>query len=227
MGRCLVVSSVVFVSWPAAAAETSEAPETSEYAAARTGFQLGVRVSTQVPYGTLGGGSSFSDVFGPRLHVAFDIGSKLNPHLFLGGYIGGSYGLEGGAFSSACSATDAYGDGVTCSAESLDGGLIAIVTLLPNAMVDPWLGVTAGYELQGLSYAGATGLFSGISPSALAGFDFRIRNGEHKGIMSIGPYGGATAQKYLTGAVGGSSFDASGEPFHAWIHFGLRLTFPG
>jgi hypothetical protein len=227
IGRSLPLSSLLFLtSRLAGAAEAREAPDISEYAPARTGFQLGIRVSTQVPSGSLGGGSSLSDLLGPRVHVAFDIGSKLNPYFFFGGYIGGSYGLEGGAFSAACGATDAYGNSVSCSAESLDGGFVAIVTFLPSAMVDPWMGLTAGYELQGLSYGGATGLFSGISPSALAGFDFRIRNGEHKGILSIGPYGGVTAQKYLTGSTGGSAVDTSGEPFHAWIHFGVRLTFP-
>jgi hypothetical protein len=224
--RSLPLFSLLFLSRLAGAAGSAETPETSEYAAARNGFQFGIRVSLQVPSGSLGSGSSLSDLFGPRVHVAFDIGSKLNPYFFFGGYIGGSYGLEGGAFSSACAATDAYGDGVSCSAESLDGGVVAIVTFLPNAMVDPWMGLTAGYELQALSYAGATGLFSGVSPSALAGFDFRIRNGEHKGILSIGPYGGVTAQKYLTGSAGGSAVDTSAEPFHAWIHFGVRLTFP-
>jgi hypothetical protein len=211
----------------AAAAETSDSDDPYAYAAAGTGFQLGIRTSVQVPKGSLGGGSSFADVLGPRVHMAFDIGSRLSPYFFLGGYVGFSYGLSAGdAFSAACSATDACGNPVSCTAESLDGGAVAIVTLRPNDLVDPWVGLTLGYELQGLDYAGATGLFSGISPSALGGIDFRIRNGDHKGILSVGPYGGVTFQRYLTGDIGGSSYDTNAEPFHAWIHFGVRVTFP-
>jgi hypothetical protein len=212
----------------ASAAETAEAPDAYEYAPARTGFQLGIRTSVQVPSGGLGGGASFSDLLGPRVHMAFDIGSRLNPYFFFGGYVGVSYGLSAGAaYGDTCSATDAYGDTVSCTAESLDGGAVAIVTFLPNAMVDPWMGLTVGYELQGMNYAGATGMFSGVSPSVLAGFDFRIRNGDHKGIMSVGPYGGVTVQRYLTGDAGGTTVDTSTEPFHTWIHLGVRVTFPG
>lgn len=207
-------------------AEEAEAPEADEYAPARAGFQLGLRVSTQIPTGSLGGSTSMSDVFGPRVHVAFDIGSKLDPHFFLGGYVGGSYGLEGEAFGSTCSGTDAYGNPVSCTAESLDGGVVGVVTFVPSGFVDPWIGLTAGYELQVLNYAGIAGLYSGLSPSALGGIDFRIRNSDHKSILSIGPYGGVTIQKYVTGSMGGSSFDASAAPFHSWIHFGVRLTLP-
>jgi hypothetical protein len=223
----LTLLSAFSLARPAAAGETSEPEDPYAYAPAGTGFQLGIRTSVQVPSGSLGGGSSFADVLGPRLHMAFDIGSRLSPYFFFGGYVGFSYALSAGdAFSAACSATDACGNPVSCTAESLDGGAVAIATLLPNDMVDPWVGLTLGYELQGLSYAGATGLFSGISPSALGGIDFRIRNGDHKGIMSVGPYGGVTLQRYLTGDIGSSSYDTSSEPFHAWIHLGVRVTFP-
>jgi hypothetical protein len=226
VARSLAFLGVFTFSIAAGAAETAESPAQEEYAPARTGFQLGLRLSTQVPSGSLGGGSSLSDLFGPRVHLAIDIGSKLNPYLFFGGYVGGSYGLEGGDFTTACSATDAYGDTVSCSAESVDAGVVAVVTLLPAGFVDPWLGLTAGYEVQVLSYGDATGLFSGVSPSALMGVDFRIRNGDKRAVMSVGPYGGVTLQKYLTGSIDGSAVDTSAEPFHAWIHVGVRLTFP-
>jgi hypothetical protein len=134
--------------------------------------------------------------------------------------------MPGNAFSSGCDAIGAYGSGASCTAESLDGGMVAIASFLPNDFIDPWLGVTVGYELQGVDIAGATGLFSGISPSALAGFDFRVRNREHKGILGVGPYVGVTLQRYLTADIGGKPVDTSSEPFHTWIHFGLRFTLP-
>jgi hypothetical protein len=161
------------------------------------------------------------------MHLAFDIGSRLDPHFFFGGYFGLSYGSEGADFSAACSATDAYGDGVSCTSESFDGGAVGIVSFLPNDFIDPWLGLTLGYEVQGLDYGGATGLFTGVSPSLLGGFDFRVRNGDHKGVLGIGPYGGVTAQRYLTGSLSGGAFDTSSEPFHTWFHFGVRVTLPG
>jgi hypothetical protein len=208
-----------------AAAGSAESPDTG-YAEAHTGFQFGMRVSAQVPEGSLGSAGTLSSLMGPRMHVAFDIGSKVNPYFFVGGYVGVSYGLQGSGFSSVCSGSDASGDGSSCNAESVDGGLIAIVTFAPNRLVDPWAGLSLGYEVQGLNYAGATGTLTGISPTGLAGIDFRLRNREHKSFMSIGPYGGITAQKYVTARFDGSSLEPAGEPIHAWVHFGFRITFP-
>jgi hypothetical protein len=221
----LSLVAIFFVA-PLRRARAAETDPSDDYAAARTGFQLGVRFSAQVPSGGLGGGASLSDVLGPRAHLAFDIGSKLNPYFFLGGYAGFSYGLQGNAFTAACGATDAYGNSPSCTAESVDGGIVAIVTFMPSDLVDPWVGLSLGYELQGFDYAGASGTFSGISPTVLAGADLRFRDRDHRGVASLGPYLGLTGQKYFTANAGGSSLDAGAEPIHAWIHFGLRLTFP-
>jgi hypothetical protein len=242
-----IISSVVVVSLSVLAAQAlaAESPEVAvvlasplprppsaeappDFAPARTGFQLGVRFSVQVPAGGFGGGSSFSDLLGPRGHAAFDIGSKLNPYFFFGGYLGVGFGTPGATYGDACNATDASGNSVSCTAESVDAGLVGIVTFLPSDFVDPWLGATLGYEVQGLEYGGATGLFTGVSPSLLGGVDFRLRNETtHTGLMSVGPYVGVTFQRYFTGAVNGSSTDTSDEPFHMWLHFGVRATFPG
>src|ERR1700722_3604618 len=152
----LVVLALLLAT-PVARAAEEGAPEIP-YAEARTGFQVGVRVSAQVPAGSFVSGTSLGSVLGPRLHMAFDLGSKLNPYFFIGGYLGVSYGVEGSTFSSACSAADESGAGVTCNAESADGGLVAIVTFAPDRLVDPWMGLTLGYEVQGFNYAGVPGL---------------------------------------------------------------------
>jgi hypothetical protein len=211
-----------------ASAQGPESVPPEEYAPAHTGFQVGFRWSAQLPAGSLGRGANLSDLLGPRMHLAVDIGSKVNPHVFVGGYVGGSYGLQGGTFSTACSNAGTYdnGSGSSCSTESLDGGAILILTFAPSGLVDPWMSVAMGYEVQGLNYVGVSGTFSGLSPSALAGIDFRLRTQEHKSFMSLGPYAGITAQKYLTASLGGSTMDAGSEPIHAWVHFGLRFTFP-
>jgi len=222
----LTLSGLSLLSSRHAFAQMAEAPPDRTYADARTGFQAGIRLSAQIPAGNLEPGVTLASLLGPRVHLAFDLGSKVSPYFFVGGYIGMSYGLEGSSFSEICGATDSYGDGASCQAESADGGLVLIATLAPSRLVDPWVGVTVGYEVQGLNYAGASGLLTGVSPTLLTGVDFRIRNREHKGLLSVGPYVGLTAQKYLTASLDGMSIDPSGGPFHAWLHFGLRLTFP-
>jgi hypothetical protein len=65
-----------------------------------------------------------------------------------------------------------------------------------------------------------------VSPTLILGVDFRLRNREHKGVVSVGPYFGLTEQKYVTGSLGGVSLETSAEPLHTWFHFGLRVTFP-
>jgi hypothetical protein len=222
----LTSGAQLFLAAQLAHADPAEAPPESTYAEARRGFQVGVRMSAQIPSGSLENGVRFASLLGPRIHVAFDLGSKVSPYFFVGGYLGMSYGLEGSSFSDLCGASDGSGNSPTCQAESADGGLVLIATLAPARLMDPWIGITVGYEVQGLNFAGMTGVLTGVSPTALTGVDFRLRNREHRSFMSLGPYVGVTAQKYLSAKLDGSAIGASSEPIHTWFHLGIRITFP-
>jgi hypothetical protein len=198
------------------------------------GFQLDTRVSVQAPSGSISEATGLSSLLGARTYWAFDLGWKVNDWLFLGGYVGVSMGGAGGAVSQACQAAsdalaqsgDYTSNGSACLALSADIGGIAIASLNPSGFVNPWVGVGLGYEHQTYMFAGANGDFDGPElPVLLAGVEFRTRTTDGRSLLGIGPYLGATFQKYSDGQVaafeGASALSAS---THTWIHVGARMT---
>ena len=203
------------------------------WAPVRVGFQLDTRVSVQAPAGSFANGTSLSSILGARAYWAFDLGWKVNEWLFLGGYLGGSMGGEGGSVSQACqAATQALQDQTdensssACLTLGIDVGAIAIASLNPAGAVDPWVGLGLGYEHQTYAYVGVRGEFDGLEvPLLLGGVEFRARNANRESRFGIGPYLGATVQKYSNGSVASFEGSSSVSPgTHTWIHIGVRMT---
>ena len=76
-------------------AEEQKNAHKGEVPAARTGFQIALRTGVAVPLGEVDKGDSMSDTFTPQVPIIADIGVKLIPELFLGGYVGISVGGVG------------------------------------------------------------------------------------------------------------------------------------
>jgi hypothetical protein len=72
---------------------------------ARTGFQLALRTGYMVPFGQATGapGDTMGNTFSGQVPLIVDIGGKLTPNVFLGGYLG--LGFGGTAESSAQQST--------------------------------------------------------------------------------------------------------------------------
>jgi len=73
---------------------------------ARTGFQIALRTGVAVPLGKIDEGSKMSDTFTPQVPIIADIGVKVIPELFLGGYIGIAVGGVGDTIKTACDAVN-------------------------------------------------------------------------------------------------------------------------
>ena len=72
----------LFVAQPAHADE----PETS-----RSAVEIGARAGVALPVGSSANGVSLGDAVAAQVPIQVDLGVRLNPHFFLGGY--GSYGF--------------------------------------------------------------------------------------------------------------------------------------
>jgi hypothetical protein len=212
---------------------TTREGSTPVWGPARVGFQIDTRVSVQAPAGSLANGTSLSSILGVRAYWAFDLGWKVNEWLFVGGFLGASMGGEGSAVSQACQAAseslqDETGDtsSSACLTLGVDLGAVAIASLNPTGSIDPWVGLGLGYEHQTFAYAGVKGQFDGVElPMLLTGVEWRTRAVNGTSLLGIGPYLGATVEKYSSGSV--ATFEgstAAGPATHTWIHIGLRMT---
>ena len=59
---------------------------------ARVGFQLGVRTGYSLAMGETVDGEDMSDVYSGQVPIFLDIGGKVIPNLFIGGYFGLGFG---------------------------------------------------------------------------------------------------------------------------------------
>lgn len=195
---------------------------------ARTGFQLALRTGASIPLGDAEKNTSSSDVFGVQVPLVVDIGAKIIPNLFVGGYLGLAFGGAGGRASSLCDQAQ-----VDCAGVSFRFGVEAQYHILPDAKLNPWIGYGIGYEIAGFSGEKngnkLTVGYGGIEFAHLmAGLDFRVTRA-----FVIGPFADFALGKYSVGTAefvtGGVSRKTSGDlantALHEWLTLGVKVTF--
>jgi hypothetical protein len=193
-----------------------------------TGFQLSLRTGVAVPLGEVDKGDSISDTFTPQVPIIADIGVKVIPQLFLGGYVGISAGGVGDVIKKACDRV-----GVDCLAVGFRIGIEGQLHIAPDARWNPWVGYGIGYEI-----AGASGSKAGNKLSAalggvefahfMGGVDYRISR-----VVGIGPYADFALGQYsiasLEATSGGSTTKTDGDikdkSLHEWLLIGVKITF--
>jgi len=195
---------------------------------ARTGFQMDVRTGYSVPMGKLASadqaaavpGTKLSDMVSGQVPFIVDIGGKIIPELFLGGYLGLAFGGAGGAVKRACDL-----DGESCVAVGVHLGIELQYQIRPAAFVDPWIGYGLGIESLALSFArgGTTESvgFSGFEFARLmAGVDFRITR-----VFGVGPFIDLSLAQYTSEKVGSQSATLDNTATHEWLTLGARFVF--
>ena len=140
----------------------------------RVGFQMDIRTGYSLPMGTAAETLAMSDVVSGQVPLIVDIGAKLMPQLFIGGYLGFGFGGAGGRGKTNCDA-----NGFDCTAMDLHIGIEAQYHILPAGAVNPWIGYGLGWESLSMSTsAGGVTRSSSVSGFEFArlmgGVDFRV-----------------------------------------------------
>lgn len=214
--------------------EPAPAPTAAKRAPqARAGFQMDIRTGVRVPVGNATGepGDSLGARYGLQVPLVVGLGVKLSPHIYLGGYIGPSFGKEG---SDPRTDRLCRRSGSDCSTRSFDLGAQLAYSFAPSARWNPWVSYGLGYEsssqsltLTSSSDANAnhaeTSSSEGITFAKLGfGLDYRSK-------LGVGPYVEAAVGQFLqsnTGVMVASdwSHDIEDTAVHAWLTLGLRLV---
>lgn len=137
---------------------------------ARTGFQADFRTGFSFATGKIEGVYGVADVTNAVLFqvpLLVDIGSKVSPEVFIGGYSGFSFG--GGTCATEC-ASSAFHLGAEVQYH-----------ILPNSFVNPWVGYGLGLEL--LVIAPVQGYQGFEFARFMGGADFRLSR-----VFGVGPF---------------------------------------
>lgn len=195
---------------------------------ARTGFQIAIRTGASVPLGEVDKGEKLSDFLGVQVPVIADIGAKVIPNLFVGGYVGFHAGATGDTLQKACDAAN-----VDCLAVGFRIGVQAQLHFIPDGKVNPWIGYGIGYEIAGVSGTKGndklTAALGGVEfGHFMAGLDFRLSR-----VVGIGPfadfalgqYSIASIETTRSGVTTKRDGDIAETSLHEWLTLGVKLTF--
>jgi hypothetical protein len=175
---------------------------------------LGARYAWQVPLG-------------------LDIGAKVTPNVFIGGYLVYAFGAEGSdaLVEALCDDNDEdLENDVSCGASSLRLGLEVQYHFTPGEKMNGWVGYGAGFESasqyikdQQQGYA-ETSRLSGYTYGQLSGgLDFRSK------VFGAGPYAELAIGRYTkasteVNAEETASGDIADPAWHAWLSLGIRMV---
>lgn len=202
--------SVVIVSGRAVA---QEAPP------ARRGFEMALRTGYSIPFGSASQGQKMSDFATGQVPLIVDVGGKVLPELFIGGYVGLAFGGEAGAAKQAC---DSNGGGCVNVAVTLV--IEAQYHILPAGKVNPWLGYGIGIESIAGSAGNNGGDTSGFTGWQYArfsgGVDFRLNR-----VFGVGPFVDLALGDYSKADFNSTHLDIAQTTMHEWLTIGARFVF--
>ncbi len=198
---------------------TTGAAFAQEVPPARVGFQMDIRTGYSIPMGSVDKGDKTSDFFGGQVPIIVDIGGKVIPELFVGGYFGLGFGNTSGALKQACDDNNA-----SCLAIGLHIGVEAQYHILPHASANPWIGYGLGLEslafqvTQGNTTQSAS--FSGFEYARFSGgVDFRVSRA-----FGVGPFVDFSMGQFGSVHSGDTTQDITDKAAHQWLTLGARFV---
>jgi hypothetical protein len=200
---------------------------------ARVGFQMALRTGYSQPLGglrdrepneTATNSLAMSDFVSGQVPLIVDIGGKVIPELFVGGYLGLGFGGPAGLQADECSRLNAG-----CVAVAFRLGIEAQYHIQPGDPVNPWLGYGIGLESLGVG-----GTVNGQSQSIsfgglefahfMGGVDFRLSR-----VVGLGPFLDFSMGEYTTNSIrqgnAQASMDLTQTKMHEWLTLGIRVVF--
>jgi len=230
---CLLALPLLLAAGTASAQEPP--PPAASAPAARVGFQMALRTGYMLPLGTVHGDAptpgfgpadiGMSESFSGQVPIFVEIGGKVGPAVFVGGYFGLAFGGPGSLYDLACRQ-----GGTTCVAVGVRFGAEVQYHILPAQLANPWIGYGIGFESIALGESrngqSTTSSLSGFELAHLmGGIDFRLSR-----VFGLGPYVDFSVGQYARSHVelsGGFSRDADVQNTrtHEWLALGVRGTF--
>jgi len=211
----------------AAASSVASAGAARAADASPTGIELGLRSGYAIPFGntfsaTKGGSPpSITDAINGAIPFWFDVGYRFNPNMYVGGYVQYAIGFINNGDRFGCSMS-----GVSCSLNIVMFGADFHYHVMPDGVLDPWVGVGVGYEIFTLS-ASSQVMSSSVGGNGIqffnvqAGADYKVMPN-----LGIGPF-----VMFGLGQYSSCSLSVPSRPpgcsvqetaLHEWLTFGLR-----
>lgn len=189
----------------------------------RVGFQMALRSGFAAPLGSAAEDRKMSDITTGQVPLFVEIGGKLTPNLFLGGYLGIAFGGANGVAEDVCELAD------TCISVGTRAGGEIQYHFLPRELTNPWIGYGIGFESLVVAWElndedGSVG-YSGVEYARLsAGVDFRLSR-----VFGLGPFVDFSVGEYLRYHLEGPGPDRDGSvdegAAHTWLTLGVRGVF--
>lgn len=194
-----------------------------------SGFEAGARLGYGIPMGKIADeeDSDFKDWTSGQIPLWVDLGYRINPNIFVGGYLSYGFASVGDGLDEVCDQ-----DGIDCSASSMRLGAQLQYHFMPAESTDAWAGLGIGWENSSLS-AEAMGQEITISTSGFefamlqGGVDFRVHDA-----VALGPFVGFTMAQFSSADCDGPAGACDGFPdeiehkaFHQWLFLGVRGSF--
>jgi hypothetical protein len=222
---------------PQSAGGTAPPPRVSFQMALRTGYAVpmgdargaepcrGMSPGACPPPGGPANDVAMSDLFSGQVPIFVEVGGKVIPALFVGGFLGLGFGGAAGQVGESCKQ-----DRSDCTTVGVRFGAEVQYHVLPAEMANPWIGYGFGFEsiALALSRGGQTST-SGLSGLEFAhlmgGIDFRLSR-----VFGIGPFvdfslGQYSKYRFETPYFGTQEGDIQATKMHQWLAFGARSTF--
>jgi hypothetical protein len=178
----------------------------------RTGFQMDIRTGYSVPMGNLQKDVKMSDWVSGQVPFLLDIGGKIIPELFLGGYFGFGVGGAGGPLKETCP---------NCTSVRLHFGAEVQYHILPAGFVNPWIGYGIGLESMAVGDSSSVGFGGFEFARFMGGADFRINK-----VFGVGPFVDLSMATYSSFSDGdGNNLDITETATHEWLTLGVRFVF--
>lgn len=172
----------------------------------RTGYALplGNAAEFSTPLGKLE--SKLSDVYSGAIPIWADVGYRINPNIYVGGFFQFGVGLMN---------SDKGAD----SGNVMKFGANAHYHFMPQSNFDPWAGLGVGYEIANAkNKAGAETTMSGFEFANLqAGGDFKVMPA-----LRVGPTAMFSVGQYSSISSGGTSLSGFDKTMHMWLTLGIR-----